>query len=80
MDRSTRQRDAIRGAFTPTGRPLTPKEIQEHADRQAPGISLATVYRTVKALRAEAEAPFESLPKWLLLLVVRIDYSCVYRN
>ena len=62
MDRSTRQRDAIRGAFTPKGRPLTPKEIQDHADREAPGVSLATIYRTVKALEEQGEIVRVELP------------------
>ncbi len=62
MDRSTRQRDAIRALFTPEGRPLSPKEIQERADREAPGISLATVYRTVKALEELGEIVRVDLP------------------
>lgn len=62
MDRSTRQRDAIRSLFTPEGRPLSPKEIQERADREAPGISLATVYRTVKALEELGEIVRVDLP------------------
>lgn len=62
MDRSTRQREAIRALFTPEGRPLTPKEIQERADREAPGVSLATVYRTVKALEEQGEIVKVELP------------------
>lgn len=62
MDRSTRQRDAIRALFTPEGRPLSPKEIQEKADTEAPGVSLATVYRTVKALEELGEIVKVELP------------------
>lgn len=62
MDRSTRQRDAIRSLFTPDGRPLTPKEILERADKDAPGISLATVYRTIKALDDLGEIVKVELP------------------
>lgn len=62
MDRSTRQRDAIRALFTPEGRPLTPKEIQQKADAAASGISLATVYRTVKALEELGEIVKVELP------------------
>jgi Fur family ferric uptake transcriptional regulator len=62
MDRSTRQRDAIRALFTPEGRPLTPKEILDKAAISAPGLSLATVYRTVKALEELDEIVKVELP------------------
>lgn len=62
MDRSTRQRDAIRALFTPEGRPLSPREIQDKAAIAAPGISLATVYRTVKALEKIGEITRVDLP------------------
>lgn len=50
MDRSTRQRAAIRAALDSAGRPLLPQEIHDSARREVPGLGLATVYRTVKAL------------------------------
>lgn len=62
MDRSTRQRDAIRALFTPEGRPLTPREIQAKAESDAPGLSIATVYRTVKALEERGEIVRVELP------------------
>ena len=62
MDRSTRQRDAIRALFTPHGRPLSPKEIQDKAATEAPGVSLATVYRTIKALEELGEIVRVDLP------------------
>ena len=62
MDRSTRQRDAIRALFTPEGRPLTPREIQDKASATVPGVSLATVYRTVKALEKLGEIVKVELP------------------
>lgn len=62
MDRSTRQRGAIRALFTPEGRPLTPGEIRDKADAGAPGVSLATVYRTVKALEGLGEIVRVDLP------------------
>ncbi|MFZ4573120.1 MAG: Fur family transcriptional regulator [Phycisphaerales bacterium] len=52
-ERQTRQRSAIRDALHNSGRPLSPKEILEHAQKSVSGLGLATVYR---ALRALAEA------------------------
>lgn len=50
MERNTRQRDAIRAVFDRADRPLSPQEVHERADRIAPGLSMATVYRSLKAL------------------------------
>jgi Fur family transcriptional regulator, ferric uptake regulator len=50
MERNTRQRDAIRGVFEETPRPLGPFEILEAARSRVSGIGIATVYRTINAL------------------------------
>lgn len=49
MERRTHQRDAIREAVERADRPLSPQEILDAAGESAPGLGLATVYRTVKA-------------------------------
>jgi Fur family ferric uptake transcriptional regulator len=48
--RNTRQKEAIRGALAEAGRPLSPEEILASANKVAERISIATVYRNVKAL------------------------------
>lgn len=48
MLRKTAQRDAIRQALVEAGRPLAPIEIAKAAESFAPGIGIATVYRTIK--------------------------------
>ena len=50
MRRNTRQRDAIRGAFEQTRRPLSPRECLELARRTVPDLGIATVYRNIKLL------------------------------
>lgn len=50
MERNTRQRSAIRDAIALAQRPLLPQEVLEHAQREAPGLGIATVYRNIKAL------------------------------
>lgn len=52
-NRSTRQRRAIRGAFTVADRPLNPNEVLDLAAEQHKGIGIATVYRNIKALVEE---------------------------
>jgi Fur family transcriptional regulator, ferric uptake regulator len=51
--RNTRQRDALRRAFARADRPLSPHEALELARAEVPGLGIATVYRTVKALLEE---------------------------
>lgn len=48
--RNTEQRKAIRAVLQATRRPLTAGEILAQASRSAPGIGIATVYRTVASL------------------------------
>ncbi len=50
MERNTRQRTAIREAIAQAGRPLLPQEVLEAAQGGAPGLSIATVYRNLRAL------------------------------
>ena len=50
MERSTRQRSAIRGAVESAGRPLSAPEILQNAQAEAPSLSIATVYRNLKHL------------------------------
>ena len=49
MERRTAQREAIRAAVERADRPLSPQEILSDAADAAPGLGLATVYRTVKS-------------------------------
>jgi hypothetical protein len=62
MERSTRQRIAIRQAIEAAGRPLSPQEVRLAAQAQVPGLSLATVYRNLKLLQEAAEIAAVSLP------------------
>lgn len=62
MERSTRQRLAIRRALARLARPLSPQELQDEARREVEGIGLATVYRAVKALVDEGAVVPVALP------------------
>lgn len=62
MERQTPQRDAIRSLFTEDGDPLTPQEILEQATPLAPRLSIATVYRTIRALEELGEIVPVELP------------------
>lgn len=62
MERNTRQRSAIRDAIAQAERPLLPQEVLEHAQRDAPGLGIATVYRNLKALVDEGELKAVHLP------------------
>lgn len=63
--RNTRQKEAIRAAFTGADRPLSPEETLSYAQQQVDGISIATVYRNIVTLvddkwLAPVEIPGES--------------------
>lgn len=60
--RDTAQRRAIRSALRSAGRPLAPEEVLDSAKGEAPGLGLATVYRTLKALVSSGEALPVELP------------------
>ncbi|MGB0542825.1 MAG: Fur family transcriptional regulator [Longimicrobiales bacterium] len=62
MQRDTRQRRAMRRVFMSAGRPLTPEEILEQGQQIVPSLGLATVYRYVKTLTANAWLAEVELP------------------
>ena len=62
MERQTRQRSAIKGAIEHAARPLLPAEVLQAAQDDAPGLSLATVYRNLKTMVEEGDLRPVSLP------------------
>lgn len=62
MERHTRQRAAIREAIVAAARPLLPQEVLQAAQRQVPGLGIATVYRNLKGLVEEGELRVVHLP------------------
>jgi len=53
MQRRTMQREAIRRVLERSCHPLTPQEIHRKAQGSMPGLGIATVYRTIRALAEE---------------------------
>ena len=53
IERTTRQRHAIRDVIESAKRPLSPQEILDAARSTVAGLGLATVYRNLKLLLAE---------------------------
>lgn len=62
MERSTRQRTAIRAAIDAAGRPLSPQEVLEAAQAEVPALGLATIYRNLKQLIEAGEVTMVTLP------------------
>jgi Fur family transcriptional regulator, ferric uptake regulator len=62
MERSTRQRAAIRTAVDSAGRPLLAQEVLDAAQQEVPGLGLATVYRNLKTLVEAEELRVVQLP------------------
>jgi Fur family ferric uptake transcriptional regulator len=62
MERNTRQRSAIRDAIAQADRPLLPQEVLESAQKDVPGLGIATVYRNLKVLVEEGELQPVNLP------------------
>lgn len=62
MKRDTQQRRAIRQAIEESGRPLSPREVLDAARSHRPGLGIATVYRTLKALVEEGALAQVELP------------------
>ena len=53
IPRNTKQKEAIRSAFTKANRPLSPEETLSLAQGIVSGLSIATVYRNIAALVEE---------------------------
>ena len=62
MERSTRQKTAIREAIAAAGRPLSPVEVLDAAREDVAALGLATVYRNLKALVDEGAVQVVMLP------------------
>ena len=62
MERSTAQRKAIHQVLERSGRPLSPPAIFSEARSLAPGLGMATVYRTLKRLLDEKTISPVELP------------------
>ena len=60
--RQTKQRSAILGRIRQADGPLSIAQIHERAGEEIPGLGIATVYRTVKALREGGEIVTVDLP------------------
>ncbi len=62
MIRSTRQKRAIESVLAEQKNPLTAPEIQKLAHKDAPGIGLATVYRSLKSLAEDSRVVSVEIP------------------
>lgn len=62
MERSTKQRTAIRQALQAADRPLLATEVLEVAQKAVPSLGIATVYRTLKALVEQESLQVVELP------------------
>jgi len=62
MERSTRQRSAIRQVIDEAHRPLSPPEVLELAQQQVAAMGMATVYRNLKLLVDEGAVQVVTLP------------------
>lgn len=62
MERKTRQCRAVLDVMTIAGRPLLAQEILQQAAQAVPLLSLATVYRNLKALQEEGAIERVVLP------------------
>lgn len=62
MERSTRQRSAIRQVLLTAGRPLLPAEILEASQKEVAAMGVATVYRNLKLLLESGEICVVELP------------------
>ena len=60
--RQTKQLSALLGRIRQADGPLSSAQIHERAGEDSPGLGIATVYRTVKALREGREIVTVDLP------------------
>jgi Fur family ferric uptake transcriptional regulator len=60
-ERNTRQRRIVRDVFAASTRPLSPEEVLVAATRDGSGVSLSTVYRSIRLLVDDG---------WLAVVVV----------
>ncbi len=62
MERLTRQRQAIVGAFERARRPLAPPEVLDLARPEAPSLGMATVYRALRQMEESGQIVAVQLP------------------
>jgi Fur family transcriptional regulator, ferric uptake regulator len=62
MERSTRQKRAIEAVLEKHKNPLTASEIQRLAVKEVPGLGIATVYRSLKALTNDGRVVSVEIP------------------
>ena len=62
MERSTRQRSAIRSVIDAAKRPLSPQEVLEGAQHEVAALGIATVYRSLKLMLEEGVVRAVTLP------------------
>ena len=62
MERNTKQRGAIIQVLKEAEGPLTPQEIQRLAEKQCPGLGIATVYRLLKSMLADQSVLLVDIP------------------
>ena len=62
MERTTRQRSAIRAVIDRSERPLSPQEVLDASQADVAGLGLATVYRNLKLLLEAGEIQAVMLP------------------
>src|SRR5438045_8408399 len=62
MQRSTRQRDAVKEVIQTAMRPLSPREVLDAARAIVPALGMGTVYRNLKLLVADGAIEVITLP------------------
>ena len=60
--RSSKQRTALQSALASAGRPLLAQEVLRHAQRDVPGLGIATVYRNLKTMVEQGDVLLVVLP------------------
>lgn len=62
MERTTKQRQAIRDVIAAAVSPLLPNEVLQRAQQEVPALGIATVYRNLQALTASGDIKPVHLP------------------